>query len=41
MVRASYLGEEAVGTHETLSLGRFASWWVQFLLPFRMRRALR
>lgn len=41
MVRASYLGAEAVGTHETLSLGRFTSWWVQFLLPFRMKRALR
>jgi carotenoid 1,2-hydratase len=41
LVRASYLGDSAVGTHETLSLGRFASRWVQFLLPFRMRRASR
>ncbi len=41
MVRASYLGERAVGIHETLSLGRFTSRWVQFLLPFRMKRAPR
>jgi carotenoid 1,2-hydratase len=41
LVRASYLGDSAVGTHETLSLGRFTSRWVQFLLPFRMRRAPR
>ena len=39
LVRASYLGDSAVGTHETLSLGRFTSRWVQRLLPFRMRRA--
>ena len=38
LVRASYLGDSAVGTHEALSLGRFASRWVQLLLPFRMRR---
>jgi carotenoid 1,2-hydratase len=41
MVRASYLGSRAVGVHETLSLGRFASSWVQFLLPFRMKRSAR
>lgn len=38
LVRASYLGERAVGTHETLALDRFQSRWVQFLLPFRMKR---
>jgi carotenoid 1,2-hydratase len=38
LVRASYLGEPSVGTHETLSLARFRSRWVQFLLPFRMKR---
>lgn len=41
MVRASYLGAPAVGTHEALSLGRFTSRWVQFLLPFRMKRSPR
>lgn len=41
MVRASHLGASMVGTHETLSLGRFTRPWVQFLLPFRMKRALR
>ncbi len=27
-----------VGVHETLSLDRFASWWVQRMIPYRMRR---
>ena len=34
-------GEPAAGIHESLSLDRFRSLWVQCLLPFRMPRALR
>ncbi len=34
-------GERAAGIHESLSLDRFRSLWVQCLLPFRMPRALR
>ncbi len=33
------LGERTVGVHESLSLPRFRSRWVQALLPMRMRRA--
>jgi carotenoid 1,2-hydratase len=38
LIHASYLGERAMGTHETLSLDRFRTRWVKYLLPFRMRR---
>ncbi|MCA9670627.1 MAG: carotenoid 1,2-hydratase [Myxococcales bacterium] len=31
-------GEIARGVHESLDLDRFSAGWVQFLLPFRMRR---
>jgi carotenoid 1,2-hydratase len=30
-------GQRAIGMHETLSLERFRSAWVRFLVPFRMR----
>ena len=35
------LGEPTVSIHESLSLDRFATRWVQALLPFRMPRAWR
>lgn len=35
-----YLGEEAHGVHEALSLDRFRTRMVQFMLPYRMRRVL-
>jgi carotenoid 1,2-hydratase len=38
LVRTRYFGAEAVGTHEVLSLDRFRSPVVQFMLPYRMRR---
>ncbi len=28
----------ALGVHETVSLDRFKSWWVQRMIPYRMRR---
>jgi carotenoid 1,2-hydratase len=28
----------ALGVHETVSLDRFATWWVQRMIPYRMRR---
>lgn len=31
-------GQTLRGVHETISLGRLASRWVQFLIPFRARR---
>jgi carotenoid 1,2-hydratase len=34
-------GQRAFAVHESLSLGRFRSAWVQAMLPFRMPRALR
>ncbi len=37
-VTARILGERATGMHESLSLDRFASRWVQAMLPFRMPR---
>jgi carotenoid 1,2-hydratase len=37
-VRTRLDGEETVGVHEALDLDRFASRWVQTLLPFRMPR---
>ncbi|MEA3638492.1 MAG: carotenoid 1,2-hydratase [Lamprobacter sp.] len=38
MLRTSLLGERVTAFHESLSLTRFASPWVQMLLPFRMPR---
>jgi len=32
------LGREVSAMHEAVDLGRFASKWVQFLVPFKMRR---
>ncbi len=39
LVAVTAHGETFTGTQESLSLSRFASRWVQFLLPFKMRRA--
>lgn len=39
LAAATFGGKPATVVHEALSLDRFASPWVQFLLPFRMRRA--
>jgi carotenoid 1,2-hydratase len=38
LVRTSFFGQPAIGTHEALSCDRFRSRWVQFMLPYRMRR---
>jgi carotenoid 1,2-hydratase len=38
LVETRLLGETATCVHESLSLDRFASAWVQMLLPFRMPR---
>jgi len=38
LVRTRVLGEDVVAVHESLSLDRFRSPWVQALLPFRMPR---
>lgn len=38
LVDATILGEPVRAMHESLSLDRFASRWVQMLLPFRMPR---
>jgi carotenoid 1,2-hydratase len=35
------LGEDVIAVHESLSLDRFRSRWVQALLPFRMPRRAR
>lgn len=37
-VQGSYLGEYSTGVHESLSLDRWKSSVVQFMLPYRMRR---
>jgi carotenoid 1,2-hydratase len=37
-VRTRFFGRPAIGTHEALSCDRFRSRWVQFMLPYRMRR---
>ena len=37
VVRTTLAGERALGMHETISLDRFRSAWVRFLVPFRMR----
>lgn len=39
LASATFDGAPATVVHEALSLDRFISPWVQFLLPFRMRRA--
>lgn len=41
LITAGLLGERVTAVHESLSLDRFASAWVQMLLPFRMPRELR
>jgi carotenoid 1,2-hydratase len=38
LIETRFFGERAVGTHEALSLDRFRSRPVQFMLPYRMRR---
>jgi carotenoid 1,2-hydratase len=38
LVRAKLAGQPAFGVHETLSAERFATPWVQAMLPFRMPR---
>lgn len=38
MIRSRLLGEDCVAMHESLSLDRFDTAWVQALLPFRMPR---
>jgi carotenoid 1,2-hydratase len=40
-IRARWLGEPVTAFHESLSLDRFDSGWVQMLLPFRMPRLTR
>jgi carotenoid 1,2-hydratase len=37
VVGATLAGQRAIGMHEALSLERFRSAWVRFLVPFRMR----
>ena len=41
LLNAQWLGERVNVMHESLSLTRFDSAWVQAMLPFRMPRALR
>jgi carotenoid 1,2-hydratase len=41
LISTSLLGQQALAIHESLSLDRFNSRWVQALLPFRMPRGLR
>jgi carotenoid 1,2-hydratase len=41
LVSSQLLGKARLSMHESLSLDRFRSRWVQALLPFRMPRALR
>ncbi|NBD96491.1 MAG: hypothetical protein GVY11_08460 [Gammaproteobacteria bacterium] len=38
LVTTRLLGERITAVHESLSLKRFAAWWVQLMLPFRMPR---
>ncbi|MEM6733396.1 MAG: hypothetical protein AAF658_17695 [Myxococcota bacterium] len=40
IIDASWDGQLLRGVHESLSLDRFASWWVKLMLPFRMPRAI-
>jgi carotenoid 1,2-hydratase len=41
LVRTRWLGEAVTAMHESLSLQRFDSAWVQAMLPFRMPRVTR
>ncbi len=41
VLQARLLGESVTAMHESLDLGRFASPWVQAMLPFQMPRAVR
>lgn len=41
LIETRLLGETALSIHESLSLDRFKTRWVQALLPFRMPRAFR
>jgi carotenoid 1,2-hydratase len=41
LVRSRLRGEDVTGVHESLSLRRFATPWVQMLLPFRIPRRKR
>ncbi len=41
LLRARWLGEPVTAMHESLSLTRFDSRWVQAMLPFRMPRSAR
>ena len=38
LVRSAMHGTSVLGVHESLDLDRFASRWVQLMLPFRMPR---
>ncbi len=41
LLHAQWLGERVTAMHESLSLARFDSAWVQAMLPFRMPRTIR
>ena len=41
LLRTTFNGRSALTMHESLSLTRFVQPWVQFLLPFRLRRGAR
>jgi carotenoid 1,2-hydratase len=41
VIESQLFGQKTVSVHESLSLDRFSSRWVQALLPFRMPRTLR
>ena len=40
VVRTRLLGRDSAAVHESLNLDRFASGWVQAMLPFRMPRVI-
>jgi carotenoid 1,2-hydratase len=39
VLQTRVLGEDAVAVHESVSLERFVTPWVQFMLPFKAPRA--
>lgn len=41
MLQSTFEGQRVLGMHESLDLERFTKPWVQFLLPFRIRRGWR
>lgn len=41
LLQTSFDGQDCTAMHESLSMTRFVKPWVQFLLPFRMRRGWR